>query len=128
MAKLIQANGNWVAGPDRFWDRDVEIELFIGYLEEGASLYLVAQRRIGKTSLMREVSRRIEDRYICLHVDLQDAYSPLDFIAALSAATRPHKSLWGKTKQVFSNIAELAAEGVESIQIHEVQLKIRRCV
>src|SRR5215213_8210388 len=125
MATLKQAHGNWVAGTDRFWNRDAEIALVTQYLDEGASMYLVAQRRIGKTSLMREVSRRIEQRYTCLHVDLQDANSPLDFVAALSAATHPHKSLWAKTREVFGNALDAAAGAIETLQIHEVQLKIR---
>lgn len=44
MAKLIQAHGNWVSGEDRFWNRTSETALFIQYLREGASMYLVAQR------------------------------------------------------------------------------------
>jgi hypothetical protein len=125
MAKLIQAHGNWVSGEDRFWNRTSEIALFIQYLREGASMYLVAQRRIGKTSLMREVSRRIEGEFICLHVDLQDAHSALDFIAALSAATHPYKSLFAKTKEVFGNLAGAAGRTIESFQISEIQLTIR---
>jgi hypothetical protein len=125
MAKLIQAHGNWVAGEDRFWNRTSEIALFIQYLREGASMYLVAQRRIGKTSLMKEVSRRIEGEFICLHVDLQDAHSALDFIAALSAATHPHKSLFGKTREIFGNLAGAASRTIESFQISEIQLTIR---
>lgn len=122
--KLIQAHGNWVSG-ERFWNRTTETALLIQYLDEGASMHLVAQRRIGKTSLMREVSRQIEKRYVCLHVDLQDASSPSDFIAALSAATHPHKSLWAKTREVFGNVVGLAADVVETLQIQEIQLKIR---
>ncbi|HEX6750824.1 MAG TPA: hypothetical protein VF092_26290 [Longimicrobium sp.] len=125
MATLKQAHGNWVAGADRFWNRDAEIALFTQYLDEGASMYLVAQRRIGKTSLMREVSRRIGDRYTCLHLDLQDASSAPDFIAALSAATHPHKSLWTKTREVFGNVLGAAAEAIDTLQISELQLKIR---
>ena len=124
VGKLVQAHGNWVAG-DRFWNRTAEIELLTSYLEEGACVYLVAQRRIGKTSLMRETSRRMGDRFISLHVDLQDASSPLDFVAALSAATHPHKSLWGKTKAVFGNVLGMAGGVIESLQIQEIQLKIR---
>ncbi|HEX2094181.1 MAG TPA: hypothetical protein VHG28_17390 [Longimicrobiaceae bacterium] len=125
MATLKQAHGNWVCGKDRFWNRDAEVALFIRYLDEGASMYLVAQRRIGKTSLMREVSRRIDQRYICLHIDLQDAGSAPDFVAALGAATYPHKSLWAKTKTVFGNVAALAGNVIESLQIQEIQLTIR---
>jgi hypothetical protein len=124
MAKLVQAHGNWVSG-ERFWNRTAEIELLTTCLEEGACVYLVAQRRIGKTSLMRETARRMEGRFVCLHVDLQDASTPLDFIAALSAATHPHKSLWGKTKEIFGNALGMAGVVVESLQIQEIQLKIR---
>lgn len=125
MAKLIQAHGNWVCGEGRFWNRDAETSLLMQYLREGASVYLVAQRRIGKTSLMREVARRIQPEFACLHVDLQDASSPLDFVATLGAATHPHKSLWGKTKEVFANVTGIATDVVESLQVFEIQLKIR---
>ncbi len=125
MATLKQAHGNWVAGEDRFWNRDAETKLFEQYIDDGANLYLVAQRRIGKTSLMREMARRLEKRYTCLHVDLQDAASSLDFVAALSAATHPHKTLWAKTREVFGNALGTAAGVVESLQIQEIQLKIR---
>ena len=33
--KLLRAGGNWVEG-DKFWDRKAEIELFIGYIDEGS--------------------------------------------------------------------------------------------
>jgi uncharacterized protein len=125
VGKLIQAHGNWVAGEDRFWNRESETALMIQYIEEGASLYLVAQRRIGKTSLMREVGRRIGDHFICLHLDLQDGHSALDFIAALGAATHPHRSLWGKTREIFANAAGFAGKAIESLQIQEIQLTIR---
>jgi len=125
MTKLTQAHGNWVAGEDRFWDREHEIDLFIQSLDEGANLHIVAQRRIGKTSLMREVSRRIEDRYICLHVDLQTAQTAEDLIVELSVATHPHKSLWHKTREVFSNIFGQAVGSIESLEIDEVTVKIR---
>ncbi len=125
--KLIQAHGNWVAGEGRFWDREHEIDLFIEALAEGANLHLVAQRRIGKTSLMREVSRRLEEKnqYICLHVDLQQAQVAKDLVVELSKATHPHKPLWRKTREVFSNIFSKAAEGIESLQLDEITVKLR---
>ena len=101
--KLKQAHGNWVEG-DRFWDREKDIELFIERIEEGAHLLLVAQRRMGKTSLMREVARRLDDRYICLSVDLQKASSASDAVAELSLKLQPHRTLWQKTRRLFANV------------------------
>jgi uncharacterized protein len=106
---LTRTVGNWVDG-DRFWDREIEMALFVEKLDDGDHLLLVAQRRIGKTSLMRQAARLIEDRYVCLHVDLQEAASAADAIAELGVETRKYKSLWGKTKDIFANIARTATE------------------
>ncbi len=122
--RLKRALGNWAVG-DSFWDREQELELFIEYLKEGAHLLLVAQRRIGKTSLMREAARRMEDRYLCLHVDLQKAELPADAIAQLGVATRPHGSLWDKTEGVFANIFSKVTEHIESLQIEDLTVTLR---
>ena len=88
--KLRRAHGNWVSG-DRFWDRETELEVLGDYLEEGAHLLIVAQRRIGKTSLMHEAMRRLGDRFLCLFVDLEKSHSAADAIVALSV--RGHAEL-----------------------------------
>jgi hypothetical protein len=75
--------GNWVAG-DGFFDRENELRLFLQMLAEGESVSLIAQRRIGKTSLMREAARRMGDGVISLHVDLQKARTAEDAIVELS--------------------------------------------
>ncbi len=50
---LTMAHGNWVEG-GRFWGREADLEVFISRIDEGAHQLLTAQRRMGKTSLMRE--------------------------------------------------------------------------
>jgi len=125
MDKLKQSHGNWVDGPDRFWNRKFEISSFIEYLKEGANILLVAQRRIGKTSLMKEVSRRIAKDFICLYLDLQNSFKAEDFVVELSVAIYPFSSLWQKTKNVFSNVFNKAAEKVDSLQIDELRIKFR---
>ncbi len=73
---MKQAYGNWVSG-DRFWNRKQDLELLIERIEDGQHILLVAQRRMGKTSLMREVIGLIENRYICLFVDFQKSWKTL---------------------------------------------------
>ena len=73
-----------VVGKDRFWNRKFEIASFIEYLSEGANILLVAQRRIGKTSLMKEVARRIAKDFICLDLDLQNSFKAEDFVVEKS--------------------------------------------
>ena len=125
MAKLVQSQGNWVSGPDRFWNRERELRRFIEILDEGGSIHLSAQRRIGKTSLMHEAARRIGDRFTCVHVDVEHAKSAEDFIAALGAATREHRGLWGRTLDVFRNVFGASANAIESLQVDDVTIMIR---
>ncbi|MGK7911257.1 MAG: hypothetical protein AB4050_07205 [Synechococcus sp.] len=122
--KLKRTVGNYVTG-NRFFGREAELELFEESLDSGDHLLLVAQRRMGKTSLMHEVSRRISDRYICLHIDLQDAKDAADAIAELSVATREHKPLWIKTQDLFANTLDGLAQSVGSIQVSELKIKLR---
>ena len=121
---MKQGHGNWVDG-DRFWDREKDIELMIKKLDEGAQILLVAQRRMGKTSLMREIKRQIEDRYICLFVDLQKANAAEDAIVEISLALKPHNSLWNKTKDLFSNVLKMVAGSVEEINMGDIGIKFR---
>jgi hypothetical protein len=122
--KLKQAFGNWVEG-DRFWDRENDIKLLINRIEEGAHIMLVAQRRMGKTSLMREISRRIQGKYICLFVDLQKAHDGPDAMVELSMAMQPYKPLWEKAKNIFTNILCSILEKVEKINIKEIGITLR---
>lgn len=120
---MKQAYGNWVTG-NGFWDREKEIELFIEQLEEGANILIVAQRRIGKTSLMRETAERMKNKWTCLQVDLQKSACPEDVIAELAGATFPYKNLWSKTTDIFRNIFECAGR-VESLKVEEVTITLR---
>jgi hypothetical protein len=122
--KLKRAQGNWVTG-DRFWDREHEIRELINYLDDGAHVLIVAPRRIGKTSLMREAARVIDGRYICLHVDLQKAKSPSDAIVELSITTFPHSSLWEKTRSVFSNVFDQITGRIDSVKFDDVTVALR---
>ena len=59
MARHIEkAGGNWVDG-HRFFDREVEVEALSERIRDGAHTLLTAQRRMGKTSLVRETLRRL---------------------------------------------------------------------
>jgi uncharacterized protein len=121
--KLIKTVGSYVEG-DRFWGRERELTLFIEDLDAGANILLVAQRRIGKTSLMHQVSLQIQDRYLCLHVDLEQSSSAADAIAELSAATRQDAKLWDKTKKIFGNILQ-SIDKVDSLQVAGLKIALR---
>jgi uncharacterized protein len=120
MEKLKLAYGNWVTG-DRFWDRQEEIELFRRKTREGAHLLIVAQRRMGKTSLMKEAALRLANEFECVFVDFQNAATPQDAIADLSLALQNHKSLWQKTRELFANVLDV----VEKIGNDDIAISLR---
>jgi hypothetical protein len=118
---LKLGSGNWVSG-DKFWDRETELELFTERLDDGAHLLVVAPRRIGKTSLLKEAARRLEDRYLCLFIDLQKAHSAKDAVVELSLAAHPCAPLWDRVKSVFRSVLK---DTLESIKIDELTITLR---
>jgi len=123
-AYMKQAHGNWVEG-DRFWDRESDKALMIERLDEGAHILLVAQRRMGKTSLMKEIQRLLADRYTCLFVDLQKAANAADAIVEISMALRPHINLWAKTKTLFANAISTVTGTIDELNLGEIKIKLR---
>ena len=58
LTKLRKQPSNWVDG-DQFFDREVELEALGERVRDGTHTLLTAQRRMGKTSLVRELLRRL---------------------------------------------------------------------
>jgi len=124
MSKLQRNVGNWVEGKD-FWDRERELKNLIELLQEDANVLITAPRRIGKTSLIRETARRMDNKYICLLIDLQKCDSPVDAVTELSIATKAYKPLWNKTKETFENILKTVKGNVDTLGIDKLSIKLR---
>jgi hypothetical protein len=122
--KLKMGQGKVVTG-EYFWAREEEKKLFIQRLDEGAHQLLVAQRRMGKTSLMAEVADLVGDRYLCLFADLQKCSGGPDAIVELSLKVRPHANLWQKARVVFENVLGRIGDGIESIQVGDMAVTLR---
>jgi len=64
--------GSGVSG-DYFWPRPEIVGPLVGSLAEGQSHKMFGLRRIGKSSIMLEVKRLLEERQVVVaHVDVQD--------------------------------------------------------
>ena len=59
---LRKGGSNWVDG-EKFFDRKAELEALEDRVREGTHTLLTAQRRMGKTSLVRELQRRLPVRF-----------------------------------------------------------------
>ncbi len=102
---MRKAGGNWVVGDD-FFDREAELEALSEHVLEGTHTLLTAQRRMGKTSLVRELLRRLEDKGQCetIFVDLESALAPADAVAEIAFQSKGARDTWGQIKQLFVNI------------------------
>ena len=123
---LRKAGANWVDG-DRFFDREVELEALAERVRHGTHTLLTAQRRIGKTSLVRELLRRLneEGRFETVFVDLEAAASPADAIAEIGARSRPVRGAWPGIKAGFANALREACDRVDSVAVAEIRVKLR---
>ncbi len=123
---LRKAGANWVEG-DRFYDREGELEALTERVHDGAHTLLTAQRRMGKTSLVRELLRRLkhEERFETIFVDLEAADTPADAIAEIGAQSRSAQGAWRRIKSRFTNVFQGVVDRVDTLTVTEVQVKLR---
>ena len=122
MAGLKKAGSNWVEG-DRFFDRQAELDLLADRVRNGTHTLLTAQRRMGKTSLVRELLRRLsaDGDFQTVFVDLEDAGSAADAVAEIAFQSQPAQRAWSRIKSLFANVGER----IETVSVAEVRVKLR---
>ena len=125
---MRKAGGNWVVGDD-FFDREAELEALNERVLEGTHTLLTAQRRMGKTSLVRELLRRLEESGQCetIFVDLESAKAPADAVAEIAFRARADQGAWSRIGQLFANVlpdAEISA----SVPGADLKVKLRASV
>ncbi len=126
---LRKAGGNWVEG-DRFFDRETELEALTERVHDGTHTLLTAQRRMGKTSLVRELLRRlkVEGRFETIFVDLEGASTPADAIAEIGFQSRSAQGAWGQLKSLFANVLPAEVEvkvGGRVPQLADADLRVK---
>ena len=126
MAGLKKAGSNWVDG-DRFFDREAELDVLMERVRNGTHTLLTAQRRMGKTSLVRELLRRLaaERRFETVFVDLEDVGTAADAVVEIGVQSRRIQSAWGRIKSSFSNTLREVGDRVDTLAVGEVRVKLR---
>ena len=90
---MRSSTGRWVSGDD-FFDRDRELQILETRVREHNHILLTGQRRMGKTSVLRELGRRLEsDGWVLLFTDVEGATCAEDAIAAIAQAVHPVRSI-----------------------------------
>jgi uncharacterized protein len=128
--KLKNKFGPWVTGED-FFNRDAEIALLTDHIgggkdANGSNLLMVAPRRVGKTSLIRETFMRIEKKnsHYLIFLDIQNCSTAEDVMVALSMGAYQYQPLQKKVTDVFKALWKQLKDSVESISAPEI-LEIR---
>lgn len=84
--------GGWVAGDD-FFGRETGLRILGAEVQQGNHLLLSGPRRTGKTSVARELGRRLaREGWTFLYLDVEHTGTPGDFVRDFAAevrATRP---------------------------------------
>lgn len=122
---LRKAGGNWVAG-DRFFDREVEIEALIERVEDGNHTLVTAQRRMGKTSLVREMLRLLEERgdFETVFVDLEDCSTAADAVVEIAAASLPVRGIVNRVKEWVRKSSTATMDRLDELGVSELRVKL----
>lgn len=114
--KLRKAGANWVEG-DRFYDREVELEALRERVEDGTHTLLTAQRRMGKTSLVRELLRLLEDEgeFATVFVDLEASQTPQGAVAEIAARSKPIQGAWERIRSGFGNVLSGVLDRIDTL-------------
>ena len=123
---LRKAGGNWVTG-DHFFDRDIEIEALIERVEDGTHTLVTAQRRMGKTSLVRELLRRLDDLsdFETVFVDLEDCSTAADALVEIATASRHARGLWTRIRSWAKQSSTATIDRVDEMGVSEFRVKLR---
>ena len=119
---MKSATGRWVSGDD-FFDRETELRTLERRTREGNHTLLTGQRRMGKTSIARELGRRLEGAgWTALFADVEDAAGAEDAIAELARAAYPVRSI---VARVTAGMTRLVRENVEELGTPNFRVKFR---
>ena len=119
---MRSSTGRWVSGDD-FFDRDAELRILESRVRDRNHVLLTGQRRMGKTSILRELGRRLEeDGWIFLFVDVGGATCAEDAIASIARAVHPVRPV---AARFALDMKRWVSENIDEINAFDFGVKIR---
>ncbi|MDP8170601.1 hypothetical protein QJU96_04770 [Pasteurella skyensis] len=95
----------------KIFGRKIVIKHIWHILEEN-SILLTAERRIGKTEVLKQLRDESRNDYIVIFSDLEGVSTPVEFVEDILQKIKDHRSLKGQVISYFSNLRRLF-DGVE---------------
>ncbi len=119
---MRSSTGRWVGGDD-FFDRESELKVLEKLVRQHNHVLLTGQRRMGKTSVARELGRRLEaDGWIFLFADVEGASCPEDAIAEIAQAAYPIRPA---RSRFVTTMGRWFSDKVQEVGAHSYRVKIR---
>ena len=119
---MNSATGRWVSGDD-FFDRKRELQILETRVRDRNHVLLTGQRRMGKTSIVQELGRRLEDDgWIFLFVDVEGADCSEDAIAEIARVVHKIRTI---ASRFATGLKRIITERIEEISASDFRLKIR---
>ena len=123
----LQTSSNWVDG-DRFFDREPELRLLRERVANGIHTLLTAQRRMGKTSLVREFLRRLDEEgeVATVFVDLESSMDAEDAVAEIATQARPLRTVQSRVMSWVGDSLRGVRDNVEELGVSELRVSLRK--
>ena len=123
---LRKGGSNWVEG-DRFFNREVELETLEERVRDGIHTLITAQRRMGKTSVVRELLRRLAEGgdFETVFVDLEAAADPADAVAEISVQARAVHGTIHRIKSSFAHLFKAVGGQIEELSLADLKVRLR---
>ena len=116
-----------VVGDDLF-GREQELAHIWQMLERGAHVLMTAPRRVGKTSLMRELERDPRDGWIVAYADVEACTEPGGMIAEILGEIAEKEEFKKRYRDEMSDLFGKISERVSSISVATLKAEIRSAV
>lgn len=122
----LRMSSNWVDG-DQFFDREVELRLLRDRVENGMHTLLTAQRRMGKTSLVRELLRQLDEdgEFATIFVDLEGAMDAADAVAEIATQARLLQGFRSRITSWLRNSVRDVRDNIEELGVSELRVRLR---
>ena len=119
---MKSATGRWVSGDD-FFDRESELRILEMRVRDRNHVLLTGQRRMGKTSVVRELGQRLEaEGWVFLFTDIEGATCAEDVIADMAQAVHPVRTI---SLRFAAAMQRWVSNNVEEISASDFHVKIR---
>ncbi|MDE0625880.1 MAG: ATP-binding protein [Bryobacterales bacterium] len=119
---MRSSTGRWVSGDD-FFGRDRELRVLEARVRDGNHVLLTGQRRMGKTSIARELGRRLECKgWVFLFTDIEGATCAEEVVASVAEAAYPVRSISSRLATVMRR---RITESVDEVSALDFKVKIR---